>query len=62
MVIDRLVARLGSVASWIGSGINTGVVIAGTIGESDAELEFTLIGDAVSVAAPPCRATHRTTR
>jgi class 3 adenylate cyclase len=34
----------------IGVGINTGVVIAGTIG-GGSKLEFTLIGDAVNVAA-----------
>ncbi|BBZ35047.1 hypothetical protein MCNF_36520 [Mycolicibacterium confluentis] len=34
----------------VGIGINTGVVIAGTIG-GGGKLEFTLIGDAVNVAA-----------
>ena len=34
----------------IGIGVNTGVVIAGTIGGA-GKLEFTLIGDTVNVAA-----------
>jgi class 3 adenylate cyclase len=50
VVIDRLVdERFGGALS-IGIGINTGVVIAGTIG-GGSKLEFTLIGDAVNVAA-----------
>jgi class 3 adenylate cyclase len=50
VVIDRLVGeRFGGVLR-IGVGINTGVVIAGTIG-GGSKLEFTLIGDAVNVAA-----------
>jgi class 3 adenylate cyclase len=42
-------ARFGGTLR-IGIGINTGVVIAGTIG-GGGKLEFTLIGDAVNVAA-----------
>ncbi|CAM3164491.1 adenylate/guanylate cyclase domain-containing protein [Mycobacterium intermedium] len=44
-VAERLGGRLR-----IGVGINTGVVIAGTIG-GGGKLEFTLIGDTVNVAA-----------
>jgi adenylate cyclase len=48
--IHRLAAeRLGGELR-IGIGINTGVVIAGTIG-GGGKLEFTLIGDTVNVAA-----------
>ncbi|HTY27546.1 MAG TPA: adenylate/guanylate cyclase domain-containing protein, partial [Mycobacterium sp.] len=48
--IHRLVAdRFGSELR-VGIGINTGVVIAGTIG-GGGKLEFTLIGDTVNVAA-----------
>jgi class 3 adenylate cyclase len=50
MVIDRRVAEHFGGALRIGIGINTGVVIAGTIG-GGSKLEFTLIGDAVNVAA-----------
>jgi adenylate cyclase len=50
VVIDRMVAERFGGALRIGIGINTGVVIAGTIG-GGSKLEFTLIGDAVNVAA-----------
>jgi Adenylate and Guanylate cyclase catalytic domain len=53
----RLVAERFGGALRIGIGINTGPVIAGTIG-GGGKLEFTLIGDTVNVAAPR-RATHR---
>ncbi len=48
--MQRLVAERFEGALRIGIGINTGVVIAGTIG-GGGKLEFTLIGDAVNVAA-----------
>lgn len=48
--LQRLVAERFDGALRIGIGINTGVVIAGTIG-GGGKLEFTLIGDAVNVAA-----------
>jgi adenylate cyclase len=48
--IHRLVAERFDGALRIGIGINTGKVIAGTIG-GGGKLEFTLIGDTVNVAA-----------
>ncbi|MGA8545647.1 MAG: adenylate/guanylate cyclase domain-containing protein [Mycobacterium sp.] len=50
VVIHRLVAERFGGELRIGIGINTGKVIAGTIG-GGGKLEFTLIGDAVNVAA-----------
>jgi adenylate cyclase len=50
VLIQGLVGERFSGALRIGVGINTGKVIAGTIGAA-GKLEFTLIGDAVNVAA-----------
>jgi adenylate cyclase len=50
VLIHRLVAERFGGALRIGIGINTGVVIAGTIG-GGGKLEITLIGDTVNVAA-----------
>ena len=49
LIHGRVAERFGG-ALRIGIGINTGVVIAGTIG-GGSKLEFTLIGDTVNVAA-----------
>jgi class 3 adenylate cyclase len=49
-LIHRLVAERFGGELRIGIGINTGKVIAGTIG-AGGKLEFTLIGDTVNVAA-----------
>ena len=48
VLIERLVAERFDGELRIGIGINTGVVIAGTIG-GGGKLEFTLIGDTVNV-------------
>lgn len=50
VLIHRLVAEQFEGGLRIGIGINTGVVIAGTIG-SGPHLEFSLIGDTTNVAA-----------
>jgi len=50
ILIHRLVAERFDGALRIGIGINTGLVIAETIG-GGSKLEFTLIGDTVNVAA-----------
>jgi adenylate cyclase len=50
VLIHRLVAERFGDALRIGIGINTGLVIAGTIG-GGGHLEFTLIGDTTNVAA-----------
>ncbi|WP_156689335.1 adenylate/guanylate cyclase domain-containing protein [Mycobacterium sp. Marseille-P9652] len=50
VLIHRLVPERFGGQLRIGIGLNTGVVIAGTIG-GGGKLEFTLIGDAVNVAA-----------
>ena len=50
VAIDQLVARRFGPELRIGIGINTGLVIAGTVG-GGGKLEFTLIGDTVNVAS-----------
>ncbi len=50
VLIHRRVAERFAGGLRIGTGINTGTVIAGTIG-GGGKLEFTLIGDTVNVAA-----------
>jgi len=50
VLIQRLVTERFGGELRIGIGINTGLVIAGTIG-GGSKLEFTLIGDTVNVAA-----------
>jgi adenylate cyclase len=50
VLIHRRVAERFSGELRIGTGINTGLVIAGTIGGA-GKLEFTLIGDTVNIAA-----------
>ncbi|AGB25440.1 family 3 adenylate cyclase [Mycobacterium sp. JS623] len=50
VLIQRLVAEQFGGDLRVGIGINTGVVIAGTIG-GGSHLEFTLIGDTTNVAA-----------
>ena len=57
LLIHRLVAERFGGTLRIGIGINTGVVIAGTIG-GGGKLEFTLIGDTVECGGPR-RATHQ---
>src|SRR5262249_22279906 len=49
LIYRRVAERFGGELR-IGIGINTGLVIAGTIG-GGGKLEFTLIGDTVNVAA-----------
>lgn len=60
VLIQSLVAERFAGALRIGIGINTGVVIAGTIG-GGSKLEFTLIGDTVNVAARVEQLTKTTT-
>ncbi len=50
LLVHRLVAERFGGELRVGIGINTGLVIAGTIG-GGGKLEFTLIGDTVNVAA-----------
>jgi class 3 adenylate cyclase len=50
VLIQRLVGERFGGGLRIGIGINTGVVIAGTVG-GGSHLEFTLIGDTTNVAA-----------
>jgi adenylate cyclase len=50
VLIQRVVAERFGGELRIGIGINTGMVIAGTLGDG-SKMEFTLIGDTVNVAA-----------
>jgi len=58
LILRRVDERFGG-ALRIGIGINTGAVIAGTIG-GGGKLEFTLIGDTVNVAARVVQLTKTT--